>query len=289
MENSNQPARRWQGCLCRDGFHLTYTIEGQGRPLLIIGSALFYPRSFSTALRAQLQLVFVDHRGFARCDRPLAPCDAELETIVADIEALRRHLRLDQIDVLGHSGHGYMALDYARSYPDHLGKLVLVATGPSHAPAHMQAAEQIWQARAEPERKAQLARDLAVMEANIAADPDRRFVWMCLGMGARSWADPAYDARWLWKGVATHMPIFDRLWGDIFRDYPIEQALTQVKSQVLICMGGQDYLVAPAQSWAPYLAQAPHVRMQIFGQSGHTPQLEEPEAFDRVLLDFLAA
>jgi proline iminopeptidase len=287
MSTSYQLARRRQGRFYRDGFHLSYSIEGQGRPLLIIGSTLFYRRTFSAALRENRQLVFIDHRGFAPCDRPLAPRDADLVTIVADMDALRRHLALGRIDVLGHSGHGYMALEFARRFPASVGKVVLVGTGPSHAPRDMQAAETRWQIGAGPDRKAQLARDLALMERNIAAEPHRRFVWMCLGMAARSWADPGYDASWLWQGVETHMPIFDRLWGESFRDYPTEQALNQIKEPILICMGQQDFLVAPAETWAPHLATAPHARLHLFPHSGHTPQLEEAEAFDATLLAFL--
>lgn len=287
MDTSFKPARRWQGFLCRDGFHLGYTIEGRGAPLLIPGSHLYYPRTFSDNLRKHRRLVFVDHRGFAKCDRQLAPRDQDLGTVLEDIEALRRHLGLGRCDILGHSGHGYMALGYAGLYPAQVGKVVLVGTGPSHAPAHMRAAEGAWQAHAEPARKAQLARDLAATEANIAADPARRFVWMCLGLGARSWADPAYDATRLWDGVETQMAIFDALWGGAFAEFPTRETLAAVTAPVLICMGRHDYLVAPAERWRPYLACAPQARMQIFGRSGHCPQLEEPEAFDRALLAFL--
>lgn len=288
MDISNQPARRGQGFLRRDDFHLGYAIEGQGAPLLIPGSHIYYPRSFSRYLRQHRTLIFVDHRGFARCDRPLAPRDMQLDTILDDIEALRRHLDLGRCDVLGHSGHGYMALDYARRFPDHVGRVVLVGTGPSQAPAHMQAAQHAWETRAEPERRALLARDLPLMEADIRTAPERRFVWMCLGMAARSWYNPGYDARPLWDGVTTQMPIFDALWGETFAGYPIREALADISAPLLICMGRHDYLVAPAESWAPLLADAPGAQIAVFDRSGHTPQLEEPDAFDKRLLDFLS-
>lgn len=48
-----------------DGFTLPYLVEGEGMPALIIGSSLYYARTFSPALRHHLNMVFVDHRGFA--------------------------------------------------------------------------------------------------------------------------------------------------------------------------------------------------------------------------------
>jgi proline iminopeptidase len=54
-----------QGVIACDGFNLQYRIEGEGRPVLVVGSALYYPRCFSGNLRHHLKLAFMDHRGFA--------------------------------------------------------------------------------------------------------------------------------------------------------------------------------------------------------------------------------
>ncbi len=37
-----------------DGFKLRYAIEGSGKPALVIGSAIYYPRTFSQNLRNHL-------------------------------------------------------------------------------------------------------------------------------------------------------------------------------------------------------------------------------------------
>ena len=79
-----------------DGYELGYQIEGTGIPSLVIGSSVFYPRVFSEHIRQHLQLIFVDHRGFAEPPgRKIAESEYALDTIVEDIEKIRKQLRLD--------------------------------------------------------------------------------------------------------------------------------------------------------------------------------------------------
>ncbi|WP_323783707.1 alpha/beta hydrolase [Leisingera sp.] len=276
------------GRINRDGYALGYTIEGEGEPLLIIGSHVFYPRTFSAGLRSKRKLIFIDHRGFAPAGRGVEARDCTLETITDDISAMCSALGLPRLDVLGHSGHGYMALEFARRRPDLVRKTVVVATGPSHSPEHMAYGERIWRMLAAPERKHRLAQDLERMAAKIDAEPEKRFIWMCLGLAARSWFDPCFDASDLWRGVHVNMPVFDSLWGDVFRDFDPVTVLQEIQTPLLICMGRHDHLVAPLETWLPITPETRKPVFALFERSAHTPQLEEAERFDETLLNFLA-
>jgi proline iminopeptidase len=55
----------------RDTFKLQYCIEGTGAPVIVIGSAIYYPRTFSQHLRKYLRLIFMGHRGFTAPQAPL--------------------------------------------------------------------------------------------------------------------------------------------------------------------------------------------------------------------------
>ncbi|MEO9264464.1 MAG: alpha/beta hydrolase [Candidatus Baltobacteraceae bacterium] len=65
---------------------------------------------------------------------------------VADVDALRVHLGKSKLNLIGHSWGGMLAMAYATRYPDRVGSLVLIDTGPmdagqfSRAGAAMQAA-----------------------------------------------------------------------------------------------------------------------------------------------------
>lgn len=270
-------------------FELGYTVEGQGPPALVIGSSVYYPRTFSAELRRSLRLVFADHRGFARPVGEAAASDFELDAVLADMELVRRHLGLERVVVIGHSGHGYMALEYAKRYPEHVTHVVMIATGPSHSAEHTRLADRHWEEAVCPERKAKLARDLRLLPDEIAAAPEKRFITFCVRLGARSWYDPEFDAAPLWEGVRVDMAGIDRLWGETFRDLDVAAGLEALEAPVLLAMGRFDYLVAPHFAWEPYRAGFRDLTVRVFDRSGHTPQLEESRLFDDELLRWLAS
>lgn len=276
-----------RGTIPSGGFDLAYSVEGQGTPAIVIGSAVYYPRTFSQNLRKSLRLIFVDHRGFAKTDKDLQPTDYSLDVVLDDIDLVRRHFGHDKVIVIGHSGHGYMALEYAKRYPQHVSHVVMIGTGPSHSAAHHEASERYWQESVCPERKAKLASDLALLPAEIEAAPEKRFVTFCIRLGAKSWYDHTFDAAPLWEGVHVNMPVFDHLWGETFRDIDIRQGLEQLDAPVFLALGRYDYLVAPYATWDPYRSSFKDLTVRVFERSGHTPQLEESELFDAELLKWL--
>ena len=76
------------------------------------------------------------HAGAARpegtggSDRPTASSGYDLEDYAADIEAVREHLGLRRLDLLGHSHGGFVAMAWGGAYPDRVGRLVLAGTAP---------------------------------------------------------------------------------------------------------------------------------------------------------------
>jgi proline iminopeptidase len=268
---------------------LAYSVEGEGTPALVIGCAVYYPRVFSQDLRQSLTLIFADHRGFAHRTGDMTASDYTLDVVLADIDLVRRHLGLEKVIIIGHSGHGYMALEYAKRYPQHVSHVVMIATGPSHSAAHNAVTEQYWQESVCPERKAKLEVDLALLPAEIEAAPEKRFVSFCVRMGARSWYDHTFDAAPLWEGVHVNMPVYDHLWGEVFRDIDITQGLDRLDAPVFLGLGRYDHLVAPYATWTPYRDSFKDLTVRVFERSGHTPQLEESGLFDAELRKWLAS
>jgi proline iminopeptidase len=278
-----------RGTIRSGNFDLAYSVEGKGTPALVIGSAVYYPRVFSQNLRQSLKLIFADHRGFAPATHVGSTSEYSLDAVLDDIDLVRRHLGLEKIVVIGHSGHGYMALEYAKRFPRQVSHVVMIATGPSHSAAHNEATERYWQESVCPERKAKLAGDLALLPAEIEAAPEKRFIAFCVRMGARSWYDYRYDAAPLWQGVHVNMPVFDHLWGETFRDIDIAQGLDQLDVPVFLGLGRYDYLVAPYHTWDAYRQSFKDLTVRVFEKSGHTPQLEESALFDAELLGWLTS
>lgn len=281
-------SRRDERGTIRSGtYELGFSIEGQGTPLLVIGSWLYYTLTFSAALRRSMRLHFVDHRCFAR---PLGRVEADdfaFDTIIADIERARLAFGLERFAILGHSGHGYMALEYARRYPHHVTHVAMVGTGPSQSAAMAAWSERCFEEQATAERKAIFAREMGKLAGDLAAHPGERFKHLLIRLGARSWFDAGFDASALWEGVQVNDIGFDHLWGEVFRDIDMHALARNVKAPVLLALGSHDYLIAPAEAWQPYVADFAGLTVQMFEKSGHTPQLEESERFDATLIDFL--
>jgi proline iminopeptidase len=276
-----------RGTVRSGSFDLGYTIEGQGKPALVIGSSIYYPRVFSANLRQALMLVFVDHRGFVRPSEEVAASEYELDILLDDIERVRQHLGLGEIIIIGHSGHGYMALEYAKKYPQHVSHVVVICTAPNHGVALWEVKERHWEEAVCPERRAKLESDLVLLPAEVAASPETRFVSYCVRMGARSWYDFTFDGAPLWEGVHVNMAMFDRVFGEIFRDIDITKGLDALNIPVLLVLGRFDYLVAPYWTWEPYRGSFRDLTVRVFDRSSHMPPMEESELFDAELLQWI--
>lgn len=85
----------------------------------------------SIKLQESAQLVFIDQRGCG-WSKKTKISDYTLENNIEDIEALRKYLGFNKINILGISYGGIVAQGYAIRYSKHIEKLILIATAPSY-------------------------------------------------------------------------------------------------------------------------------------------------------------
>jgi proline iminopeptidase len=270
------------------GFQLKYIIEGQGLPALVIGSALYYPKTFSDAIIKHLQFIFVDHRGFVPPpSESLDHTAFELDVLLQDIETIRKQLGLQKFIIIGHSGHAFLALEYAKKFPDDVLGVVMIGVTPDYSAATHQAAERFFEEEASPERKALFKKNMSLLPAMIEAQPQKRFVSYCLAVGPKGWYDYNFNAASLWEGVYTNMQMIDYVWGVVFRDIDITRGLDQLKQRVFLALGKYDFQTGPAYLWEPIKNNFADLTIKIFEKSSHTPQLEEAELFDKELINWI--
>ena len=141
------------GIIQADQFKLRYVIEGEGQPAIVIGSSRYYPRTFSENLRKHIRFVFLDHRGFVPSPGNVDTTDYALDLIIKDIELTRQQLGLGKIMIIGHSGHSYMALEYAKAYPENVTRVVMIGIAPDLGPANRKLIDQKWHESVDPERQ----------------------------------------------------------------------------------------------------------------------------------------
>lgn len=279
-----------KGLIQSGDFSLQFSVEGTGIPTLVIGSAVYYPRTFSENLRKHLRLYFVDHRGFGIAPkRALNPADYEFDVILEDIERARIALGLDQVVIVGHSGHGYMALEYAKKYPQHVSHVVMLAVPPSLSAETNALIEQYWQGSASDERKNAFEQGMKRLQAEQSKNlsPSQGFIRQYVCSAARIWYDYNFDSSPFWEGVDVNMEIFGYTWGTVFRDIDVTRNLELLDKPVFLGLGRYDYL-APPYLWSPLLPKFKDLTVRVFEQSGHTPQYEEAQLFDEELLNWLS-
>jgi proline iminopeptidase len=114
-----------------NGIDLYYKKCGKGNPMYILhgGPGLdhrYFGRSL-TGLESYRELYYIDFRGHGKSSKADKKTYT-LETFTDDINALRKALGHETIEILGHSMGGFVALLYALRYPGHLDTLILVDT-----------------------------------------------------------------------------------------------------------------------------------------------------------------
>ncbi len=269
-----------------DGTILHYVVEGHGTPCLVIGSSVYYPRTFSKNLRQHLQLIFVDMRWFSPKLKPIKLTDFTLDVVVRDIDLVRKRLKLERPIFMGHSIHGSIAFEYAKRHPEHVSRLVLIgAPVLMTSPRYDESTTEIWKS-ASAERQALQTKNWSHLP-DFAKHPELQpDVENYLAMAPKYWFNPRYDARWLWRGMTIHSPMLHHLYDGMFRNYDMFGASRSVPAPTFVATGLCDFIV-PHTSWDA-CRDIPNLSVNLFEQAGHTPQLESPKEFDQKLLAWLA-
>jgi proline iminopeptidase len=275
-----------EGHLAVDGATLRYLIEGAGPDVLVVGSSIYYPRTFSPALRDAVRFTFTDLRHFACGSESRDPSRVTIETYMDDVDRVRAAAGIDRCVLVGHSHHGNVALEYAAHFPDRVSGLVLLGTPPCDVQRTIEAGKAYWDAHASRSRKALLERNLEALAANgnRKQTTAEAFVARYVAEAPRYWADPACDGSWLWRGVPMNTGALDAFRA-FFTDYDFMRRWPGNGMPVLAVIGRHDYVVPPVL-WEGPVSMLHGLTLNLFEHSGHTPQLEEPELFDRVFMSW---
>ena len=288
------PTARTESFTGGDGTRLAYRVLGSPAATRTLachsggpGMSADYLGDICGLGSGRLRVVLLDPRGTGDSDHP-ASGSYELGEYARDLDALRRELGLERIDLLGHSHGGFVGMTYALEYPGGLGRLILVCSAPCFSADQAAEAEAAYERHAgepwyEDAREAQRRRkagEFAGPDEAVALYAREIRLWFHSGSGPRA---EAFIERF-----ALQRPNLDALQyfnGRIAPTYDLTPRLAEIRAPTLVINGVADYF--GPQSSARDLSAIPGSRIVLLENAGHWAFAEDPDRFRREVEDFL--
>jgi proline iminopeptidase len=269
-----------------NGTTLHAEVVGDGAPCLVLHGG---PGTDSAGLVRSLgpladalglRMVFWDHRGHGRSEWvPVEQCTQD--QLVADAEGVRRALGLGPVHVLGISWGGFLGLLFAARHPGSLRRLAVVGAAASHE--FMPRAEANARRQATPE---QWVAYRALWGGSLPDDASFRRAFETirpLYFHDKALADAANAAR---ADTRYRLAVRRFVIEHEYSTYDCRPELPRIACPTLVMVGRHDW-ICPVDQAEEIHKLIPHSELRIFEASGHSPQIEEREAFTRRLGTFL--
>ncbi|HEU5034249.1 MAG TPA: alpha/beta hydrolase [Mycobacteriales bacterium] len=273
----------------RDGTRLAVHRRGAGAPLLCVpggpGRAASYLENLA-GLDAERLLLLLDNRGSGASELPADRESLQLTRLPDDVEDVCAALRLEPVDVLGHSAGCPVALLHAARYPGRVRSLVLVT--PSGRPfgwtpedldgIRAARSEEPWYAEA---AQAQAALEHANPRLRSQLERETRPFWYGRWDGRAQAHAAAADHEVSLRAATGYAP------GPGYDPEATRESLRAVRARTLVVVGDRDALTG-ASVGARFVDLLPDAELAVVPSAGHFPWIDEPAAFRATVAAFLA-
>jgi proline iminopeptidase len=264
------------------GAELFCSTRGTGFPCIVpcILGTKPYERMTPAPLTDLFQFIYVDLRGGGKSTGD--PTALTYDVLASDLDAVRAHLGLERVAVLGYSIGGALAIEYSRRCPETVSNVIAAGTPPTgDIPNMVKAATAYFEAEGSEERKAILKENYARLppgtppeQAVFAQTPMRFF-------------DPRFDARPLFAEADFKPRLFEQVLGPLTAAWDVTVDRESLRVPILLAHGRHDY-VAPYTMWNGIVDTLPDATLHLFERSGHQTFFEEPERFVEVVRAWMA-
>lgn len=276
-----------------DGVNIHYFCGGTGSPLVLVhglGSSAGVEFYFNLEpLAAQHHVLAIDLPGFGRSDKP-----AVEYTIALFIKAVRDLMQCESIEraaLMGVSMGGRVALGLALESPEMVERLILVDALGVGAPKAVLAYRLL------------LTRGLGELTLSSTARALRRMrpqtirrLWSWYMQRPGQLDDILTDQRIADHGELLSKREYRAAYLSALRSLAsmhtlrggvlVKERLKELPMPTLLIWGRHDHIFPAAHAEAA-LRELRDGRVEVFENSGHTPQMEEPDRFNRLVLEFL--
>jgi 2-hydroxymuconate-semialdehyde hydrolase len=259
-----------------DGYQTNVHDRGVGSPVLLIHgsgpgvSAWVNWRGVIPVLAQQFRVIAPDMVGFGFTDRPKG-FQYEKKTWLSQMLALLDALGLDQVDIVGNSFGGGLALSMAIAHPGRVGRLVLMGSGGLSFPINAEL-DAVW--GYEPSLEA-MKRMLGIFayDRTLVTDELAETRW-------RASIQPGFH-----ESYSSMFPPPRQRWLDALASS--EQDISAIPHETLVIHGREDRVVPPSVSMK-LASLIDRSQLHIFGRCGHWTQIEQAHRFNQLVSNFLS-
>jgi pimeloyl-ACP methyl ester carboxylesterase len=262
-----------------NGVNIYYEDTGEGYPLVWSHEFAGNYDSWEPQVRfftRRYRVITYAARGYPPSDVPEDPDAYSQELAVDDLRQLLGHLGIEQAHLGGLSMGGAVVLNFGFVYPEMCRSLVVASAGSGTTDREAFLANS----------EAMAARLLAEGMGRVADEYTRGNTRVqLLRKDPRGWQE-------FRDGMAAHSAMGSALTFRGFQIkrptiYQLEEQLKALQVPTLIMIGDED---EPCVEPSIFMKRRiPSSGLSVFPQSGHAINLEEPDLFNRTVLDFLTA
>jgi 3-oxoadipate enol-lactonase len=241
-----------------NGIELYYEVHGDGPAIVFAhgagGNHLSWWQQVPVFTRQYCCITF-DHRGFGQSsDSPNGPGS---QAFVEDLKQLLDHLKIERASLVAQSMGGRTCLGFTLEYPDRVQALVMADTTGGFADPRMA------QLRAEGE--------VAMTGPN---PPPRTY--------ARHFPHEQPAPAFLYEQIRALNPPRR----ETPAPGPTAEQVRALQTPTLLIVGEHD-VIAPPAVMKMFQSYIPHARLAEVAGAGHSVYFEKPEAFNRIVSEFL--
>jgi proline iminopeptidase len=258
---------------------------GLGTPLVVVNGGPGFDHTYLhlspawDALAKNRRVIMYDQRGNGHSRGDHKAQTFTLKDQIDDLEALRAHLGINRMELLGHSWGGFLAMAYAAVHPERIDHLIIVDSAAPQWKDTIFLFKEIYpqtEERRDAFAFAEEMGDKGAIDKRIHEyltmlfySPEKRDAFVA-AMPASVFRKEVNEA------VSADLPRFD-----------LNPEIAKFKFPVLVITGRFDINVAPLVAYKIHKA-IPGSKFHVFERSGHLPFYEEPAAFVQAVDDFLA-